>query len=119
MFLRSGDIAVMSRQSRLSYHAVPRILHGAASAAWDIGDNGDLGDEESVEIDGIEPHAKRKKTEMTADAIGEELEMDRQLWLDVGDADVWQPFDEYVRECRININVRRVLKIGASGLDDE
>lgn len=26
MFLHSGDICVMSRQSRLCYHAVPRIL---------------------------------------------------------------------------------------------
>lgn len=28
VFLKSGDIAVMSRESRLSYHAVPRILRG-------------------------------------------------------------------------------------------
>lgn len=67
VLLESGDCLVMTKESRLSYHAVPRILSGSPQR-WN---------------DGIPE----------CDLLDED----------------WKPFNGYLRDCRININVRQVL----------
>lgn len=111
VFLRSGDICVMSRQSRLSYHAVPRILHGAAAECWHVADA-------AAADAAIEPHAKRKKRSAPEEERVQVDGLDAELWRDVQATEVWRPFGEYVSECRININVRQVLPSGVSVLGD-
>lgn len=86
MFLKSGDIVVMSKESRLCYHAVPRIMKC------------DL--EPYNDFDLEEPKlTKRSKLENDCD-----------------DENFWTPFREYLKDSRININVRQVLNKGQEKL---
>lgn len=79
MFLKSGDVVVMSRDSRLCYHAVPRVMKCYLEPYNNFGSE--------------EPSLKKrcKKVE------------------DCDDEDVWKPFKQYLEDSRININVRQVL----------
>ena len=78
LFLRSGDIVVMSKNSRLSYHGIPKILP-ADIEPWEY--------DESI----CDPDFK----------INE---------------DDWCKAKSYIREARINLNIRQVLKNGQSKL---
>lgn len=82
--MRSGDIAVMSKESRLAYHGVPRIMY-ADSEPWN---NGSL---ESF------PDIPNKIVNI------KEIEL-------IKNENLWKPFSDYVLSSRININVREVLK---------
>lgn len=42
--------------------------------------------------------------------------MNVELWNAVEDRRFWEPFDEYVENCRINANVRQVLGEGETSL---
>lgn len=77
LFLHSGDIVVMSKSSRLSYHGVPKILP-AEIQPWEYYEN---------------PNPDSR--------INEED---------------WCKAKSYIREARINLNVRQVLKSGQSKL---
>lgn len=44
--------------------------------------------------------------------------MNVELWNAVADSRFWEPFDEYVEHCRINANVRQVLREGEHSLRD-
>lgn len=79
ILLRSGDVLVMTKESRLCYHAVPRILH-KSEEAW-------------------------KDTAI----VNSEDSGDDELWISCRDEAFWRPFDTYLRDCRINLNVRQVL----------
>lgn len=122
VFLRSGDIAIMSRASRLSYHAVPRIMKSDIPPSWQTiqADNGALPVDDHQNS---ASHAKRRKTERNESAAeltrqSAEMALDEHLWTQTTDDAWWQPFDEYVKGCRININVRQVLRSGQTALDD-
>lgn len=108
VFLKSGDIAIMAKESRLCYHAVPKIM-AATKEPWNDGVCAD-GDEavSDDDADDQEIFSKKRKLNGTNDVS----EMDTKLWTDVGTAQFWTEFGEYVRDCRININVRQVLKSG-------
>ncbi|XP_011299196.1 alkylated DNA repair protein alkB homolog 1 [Fopius arisanus] len=79
IFVHSGDVIVMSGESRLRYHGVPRILR-APEIPWD---------DEQVKGDPIF----------------------------VAQHD-WSKARHFISEARINMNVRRVLKLGQEILSD-
>lgn len=56
MFLKSGDIVVMSKESRLSYHAVPKIVKTNVDWISEVIDNhaDDSNDADSVWQKGIQ-----------------------------------------------------------------
>ncbi|XP_017030388.1 nucleic acid dioxygenase ALKBH1 [Drosophila kikkawai] len=85
LLLQSGDVLIMSGESRLCYHAVPRILKDHKTL------NSALPKDED-------------------DSGGDSLDMD--LFEQVGNLHFWQPFSDYIADSRININVRQVLKPG-------
>lgn len=120
VFLRSGDIAVMSRSSRLSYHAVPRIMRSDISPGWKTSIPNRI---ITLKVNHeAESQAKRRKTEFPEPNQNEQLEtvnLDEKLWATVADDAFWQPFDDYVQGCRININIRQVLRSGQCSLLDE
>lgn len=60
---------------------------------------------------------KRTKRASCSSNAELDLRMDEALWLDVVDELCWRPFNEYVNDCRININVRQVLPPGLTALD--
>lgn len=121
VFLRSGDIAIMSRSSRLSYHAVPRIMKNDLPACWNSTPNIESNSKDE-DCNDEASQTKRRKTEFSESDLNRQLEvakLDEQLWTTTLDDDVWKPFDEYVKICRININVRQVLRRGQISLGDQ
>ncbi|KAK4886857.1 hypothetical protein RN001_003128 [Aquatica leii] len=87
LFIESGDIIVMSKESRLCYHGVPKILHAEVNLLTN--------DNEEIN--------------------GEELNCDTLE--DCNDSIYWTTFQKYINNCRININVRQVLRPINSILD--
>ncbi|EDW17052.1 uncharacterized protein Dmoj_GI14225 [Drosophila mojavensis] len=85
LYLRSGDVLVMSKESRLCYHAVPRILKAFEDPWNNFFSN---------------PQEKIGDTFTTS--------MNLALFEQVNDELFWKPFDRYVSDCRININIRQV-----------
>lgn len=88
MFLKSGDVIVMSKESRLCYHAVPRIMEGCLKT-WKIEED---------------------------DEINEEVDLNMELICELGKESFWLPFNKYLEDSRININVRQVLNQGQNKL---
>lgn len=88
LFLRSGDIIVMSKESRLCYHGVPKILQ-VDSRFWGSLDESS---DKSVpkEYKGIVNICR--------------------------DDNFWSPYGSYLSHSRININVRQVLNKGETQL---
>lgn len=87
ILLESGDIVVMSKESRSYYHGVPKILH-SQKKLW----------ESEVEEKLAAFHLKE------------------EIIKNLNNDDVWKPFEEYVSKSRINMNVRQVLFPGQKSL---
>ncbi|KAL5275524.1 ALKBH1 family protein [Megaselia abdita] len=81
MFLKSGDVVVMSKSSRLCYHAVPRVMSCELEPYNNFNSN--------------EPEEKKCK-----------------IVNDCDDENFWTPFRHYLKDSRININIRQVLNKG-------
>ncbi|XP_016951649.1 nucleic acid dioxygenase ALKBH1 [Drosophila biarmipes] len=92
VFLRCGDVMIMSEESRLCYHAVPRI----------------------IKIQSLLPSTLINENDDDAN-IGSHL-LDMDLFQNVGQPNFWLPFSNYISDSRININVRQVLNPGDSKL---
>jgi alkylated DNA repair protein alkB homolog 1 len=80
VLLNSGDVLIMSTESRLCYHAVPRVFKCQRNV-WND-------DENLANCDDLD------QTELF-ECIKEEN---------------WKPFETYLRDSRINVNVRQVNK---------
>lgn len=110
---------MMSRQSRLSYHAVPRIMKDMRNNNWNLCSeepksltvsslNGlDVNVDDDDEIVG----KRRKFSEPKLQS-----HLDMNLWNIVCKDEEWIDFEEYIQDCRININVRQVLHQGQLSL---
>ncbi|CAG4952712.1 unnamed protein product [Colias eurytheme] len=97
--LSSGDIAVMSKEARLCYHAVPKILP-STKQPWNHKDM------TCIKNSGVE-----FKYVVEDDLI---KAMNKNL-----NEEEWRKFNNYVEESRININVRQVLNENQSSLSDQ
>jgi alkylated DNA repair protein alkB family protein 1 len=84
--LCSGDILVMSKESRLIYHAVPKIFKSLEEPWNEILENS-------------------KDFEWSEDIDKETLKI-------CLNKETWSKFDEYIKDVRINLNVRQVLPDG-------
>lgn len=82
ILLSSGDVLVMSAESRLCYHAVPRVF-AAADRQQPWNSNEDVS------------HC----CELTKSDVDDCLSPDK-----------WKPFEHYLKDSRINVNVRQVNK---------
>lgn len=82
--LHSGDIMIMSKQSRLCYHGVPKIVRSSS-----------------------EPWKKQEESDQSCDFNN--TVFDKDIILNSTQDLYWKPFDDYVNNSRININVRQVL----------
>ncbi|XP_030569192.1 nucleic acid dioxygenase ALKBH1 isoform X1 [Drosophila novamexicana] len=86
LFLRSGDVLIMSRESRLCYHAIPRVMK-SQKEPWN----------DFLTI----PQWKSKETFNSS--------MNFELYDQVTDTCFWMKFNSYITDSRININVRQVF----------
>lgn len=86
ILIRSGDIIIMTKASRLSYHGVPKILKDDNHSKWnDIDSDENLDDENDV------------------------LNI-------FSDDSSWVLYENFLKKSRINMNVRQVLKESQNSL---
>lgn len=100
ILLKSGDIVVMSKEARLCYHAVPKILP-EYHQPW----NSDLSE---LDFNKMPSFMYISNPKETIEAMNEIIENDK-----------WSKFENYIKESRININVRQVLNEKQISLADE
>uniref|UniRef100_A0A1A9VBX9 Fe2OG dioxygenase domain-containing protein n=1 Tax=Glossina austeni TaxID=7395 RepID=A0A1A9VBX9_GLOAU len=113
LFLESGDVLVMTRESRLCYHAVPRIMK-ARDDPWN----------EYITLspsDLLKQTADRRVHKDIAQVERNDTEfvqwsMDLTLYERVCNEAFWLPYKNYLQDSRININVRQVLNEGEETL---
>lgn len=98
ILLNSGDILVMSKEARLCYHAVPKILP-ALNKPWNNHEELKIITCDDVKTKYI--NVQKIVTEMNRNVNNE-----------------WTYFGSYVQESRINVNVRQVLMENRMTLDD-
>ncbi|XP_044748490.1 nucleic acid dioxygenase ALKBH1 [Coccinella septempunctata] len=79
ILLRSGDIVIMTKTSHLSYHGVPKILEDKGYPKW--------GDVDSTE----------------------DFDDYNNVLGTCFDGNLWMPYEKFLRNSRINMNVRQVL----------
>lgn len=118
MFLHSGDIVVMSEQSRLAYHGVPKILSPPSNYGSPVPNC--LSEVELVQrilqiqkmdtvclvdADDTEPLncVKLKTNDENLFNFKDILKLDYH-WLQSN----WKYFEQYLATTRININIRQV-----------
>ena len=80
LFLNSGDILIMSEESRLCYHAVPRVFKNPNKCSW---------------------NADSDNSSQCSDLNHTELQ-------ECNNENIWMQYDEYLIDSRINVNVRQV-----------
>ena len=142
MYLHSGDIVIMMKESRLAYHAVPRIVsakHGLPEAlrVEDADGKEQYYDEKKDDTDENASQdcygVAKPSTNEDNSAVGDkndqstdELERDptqekivnqriksRMREMDITD------YVDYMKTCRLNMNVRQVLCAGEAFPDSE
>lgn len=89
LYLHSGDIVVMSKQSRLCYHGIPRIIPNHFEV-WN-----------KVDWENINNWEKESMNDGKIDV---------DTIIDCKNEYFWKPYDMYLQKSRINVNVRQVLK---------
>ena len=116
----------MSRESRLCYHAVPRImktdvgwLNSPLNETDELNSKGEpISTEREEDVDSDEDNKNRKKRRLTLPSDNEYDDVFvESLWTGITDAEQWQPFADYITDCRINVNVRQVLEHGEQSLN--
>lgn len=112
IYLRDGDVIIMSGKSRMSYHAVPKIL---PLDFFTQKLNGKL--QKAVVTCGVKRPGEFYKTEETKrKKSGAEQacssKLNAKLFSDLEDPLFWEPFDAYITNNRINLNVRQMFHHG-------
>lgn len=109
----------MSKESRLCYHAVPRILK--IDIGWLNAPIDECTDKKNSVSDDVDttPSGNCKKRRLTPKSNNNEYSdaFEDGLWNDVLNQEQWKPFSDYISDCRINVNVRQVLNQGEQSID--
>ncbi|KAL4704690.1 hypothetical protein ACJJTC_002165 [Scirpophaga incertulas] len=96
VLLQSGDVMVMSKEARLCYHAVPKIIP-CNNATWN---------EELSTVTECLPNMKY---------VCDSQKLQARLNLNIDNKE-WSDFNNYIKESRINVNVRQVLNENQTSL---
>ncbi|KAG8229908.1 hypothetical protein J437_LFUL009772 [Ladona fulva] len=100
MLIKSGDVVIMSGESRLCYHGIPLIVP-ATSCPWDVNER------ENQDSSFNEDHCIKEN---------EPQSFQSSVFKECYSAKSWEPFKEYISTARINMNVRQVLPVGQVSL---
>jgi len=137
VLLQSGDIAIMSDESRLSYHGVPKILP-ARTETWNISSLDTLNvttackhDEEKesfhkkIKLDDSSSIISQQKNSTPLSPLSSFKHDCDNFQATINDRDIlsrlqntaWTPFlQNYICKSRINLNIRQVLFPGQNCL---
>lgn len=108
----------MSRESRLCYHAVPKIMKTDVNWLNSPLEESKEANSNDGDFDAREENTNRKKRRLTMPNDTECNDaFDENLWNNIVDINEWQPFGDYISDCRINMNVRQVLENGEQTLN--
>ncbi|XP_055524742.1 nucleic acid dioxygenase ALKBH1 isoform X2 [Wyeomyia smithii] len=110
LLLRSGDVIVMTRASRLCYHAVPRVFTDRTERCCLWAEGRELPNDQSLE----EPEAQTILCSSTISAAAATF-CHRSVNSPHQDRG-WSAFVDYISNSRININIRQVLNEGKNQL---
>jgi alkylated DNA repair protein alkB family protein 1 len=122
MLIHSGDIVIMSGASRLCYHGIPRILSTDATP-WN-------------DVDSWTEYLPRKCGDYSAVCDTEDCASRKGIMKQTNSAffpscfsseiihscvenNFWEPFGNYLKSSRINMNVRQVLEPGVRTLPQQ
>ena len=110
MFIRSGDIVIMMNESRLAYHAVPRVLDDGYKVP--LSPNHISNNTETMQLEisegkqaNICNNCKTENNNVSSSADFNKLIEETNQTYD------WTPYTDYISNARININVRQVFKM--------
>lgn len=111
VYLRDGDVFIMSGDSRLSYHAVPRILppHYFTQSRVNRLQTASTSElkRRAVTVNADEAKRRKSSPENTSDCF-----LDMELLSRVESSAFWDLFEDYVSKNRINLNVRQMFDLG-------
>lgn len=109
----------MSKESRLCYHAVPRILKTDMAWTSQLTNENDDSEctESNVNVASNENCSKKRRLTSKSDDNDYKGEFQESLWNNVINYEEWKPFSDYISDCRINVNVRQVLNHGEQTLN--
>jgi alkylated DNA repair protein alkB family protein 1 len=113
VFIHSGDIIIMSGVSRHCYHGIPRIL-STDKTPWNVVDSrveciqGDCCDY-SVVCDTEDYESVRRCGKETNSTLFPSY-FSSEIINSCAENYFWEPFGNYLRTSRINMNVRQVLQ---------
>jgi alkylated DNA repair protein alkB family protein 1 len=122
MFIHSGDIVIMSGVSRLCYHGIPRIL-SMDKTPWNVVDSRAecmericcdypvMGDTEDYR------NARRLRKETNPTFFPSYFSS--EIINSCAENYFWEPFGNYLRTSRINMNVRQVLQPAMKSLPQQ
>ncbi len=102
MYIRNGDVVIMSGPARLAYHGVPKIL---------------VDYEPSVEPGLACVTAQNTNNDCTCDRCKKLYSVNNNILECLRNLS-WNDYDVYLRTSRINMNVRQVLLPGQKELED-
>lgn len=147
VYLRDGDVVIMSGQARMAYHAVPKVLphdfpidtqiqqskldvrshcldpNPNRETSTDPETQATLNAEVSVIVAVDITSCKRRNDDhtLTRDNKRSKSESDGMHCTDtynkVTDNEFWRPFSDYLRDSRININIRQMFEPGKGPTD--
>lgn len=131
VYLRDGDVVIMSGKARMSYHAVPKVLpqdftpeHHSKAATARVDDSGLSADTHNnsaslstctkrpCDSNTNSDHSTRKrcKSESEGRCVTDMINS-------VEKSEFWFPFQRYLSTSRININVRQMFEPGKTAID--
>lgn len=105
ILLQSGDIVIMAKEARLCYHAVPRIIP-AESSPWN---------QEKLELPG---NINDNSSVVDFKYLSNQNELITFMEKSTND-EIWNQFNSYIEESRINMNVRQVLNEREISITDQ
>ena len=118
LYIKSGDIVIMSGESRQYYHGIPKIV-ATQESPWDTEEVSCNGSETVVpndeSTDSVKGHPYKrarieKKLAAKSDTESTRLKiLDDSVVNSVLNDNFWEPFRTYIAKSRINMNVRQVL----------
>lgn len=128
LYLRDGDVVIMSGKARMSYHAVPKVLPKNVFSAAKKSDTPSSVDKNTMtstvnpkcddecskrsHCEEFTEHSSAKKVKHDADTS-----CFTQLIDCVHDTEFWKPYETYLHESRINLNVRQLFEPGKQAKD--
>jgi alkylated DNA repair protein alkB family protein 1 len=112
MLIHSGDIIIMSGVSRLCYHGIPRIL-STDKTPWNVVDSREECAQRNCDFSvtcdtedygSVNSHRKETNSSFFPSYFSSEIINS------CVENYFWEPFGNYLRTSRINMNVRQVLQ---------